>query len=115
MKFYSIFPTFIRMSTHKISLKVYLVSDETTLQEFSYSYNPLSQQDVDAVAAAAAGVVCKMEQVGKEVKAALGVKMNAPAEFKPHLMAAIHRVQTASWNVSTTSSGTSAAASTTPA
>ena len=89
------------MSTHEISLIIYLVSDGTTMQEFSYSYNPLSQQDVDAAAAAAADVVCKMEQVGKEMKAALGVKMNAPAEFKPHLMAAIHRVRTASWNVST--------------
>ncbi len=86
------------------------------MQEFSYSYNPLSQQDVDDAAAAAADVVCKMEQVGKEVKAALGVKMNAPAEFKPHLMAAIHRVRTASWNVGINGgSGTSAAASTTTA
>lgn len=96
------------MSTHEISLIIYLVSDGTTMQEFSYSYNPLSQQEVDAAAAAAADVVCKMEQVGKEMKAALGVDMNASAEFKPHLMAAINRVRTASWNMSSSGdSGTS--------
>ena len=89
------------MTMKQIAITIYFRSDGTTAQALSYEYNPLDEQDIATTATTVAGVVCKMEQISKEHAAGLGVKMNMPPEFQPHLMAAINQVKASSWNVLT--------------
>jgi len=89
----------VSMANKKITIKVYFLSDGSTAGEVAYEYNPLDQLDIYNTAKAVADVICKTDKVNHQENAGLGVKMNMPPEFKPHLMTAINQVRTAKWNV----------------
>ena len=100
MIFFPIIEKNIRMSTKQVSLVIFFKSDGTpAFDTLIYKYDPSSQQDVENTAITCASVVAKMENLGNANKCALGVRINAPPEFQPHLMAALNHLRTSTWNV----------------
>jgi len=88
------------MTTKQIDITIYFKSDGAIdTDQYSYQYNPLSQQDIDETAAACANVVCELEQLACEHIVDMRITMDTPPEFQPHLMAAINQVKASSWNV----------------
>ena len=91
----------IRMSMNKITIEIFFKHDGTpAFDTLAYEYDPTSQEDMNITAAACATVAAKMKKLGDEKQCALGVRIKAPPEFQPYLMAAINNSRTSDWNVS---------------
>ena len=89
------------MSMNKITIEIFFKSDGTpAFDTLAYEYDPTSQEDMNITAAACATVAAKMKKLGDEKQCALGVRIKAPPEFQPYLMAAINNSRTSDWNVS---------------
>lgn len=89
------------MTTKQITIVIFFKSTgETAMDDLIYEYDASSQQDIDNTATACANVIAKIERVGNEQSCSLGVRIKAPPEFQQHLIAAINKTRTSSWNVS---------------